>query len=89
MPQGIRGVLKWISDEYKPVGGIYVTENGLAATEHDLEMAQSDKTRIEFYRGYLGAVRDSIRDGVDVRGYFLWSLMDNFEWAWGYEKRFG
>ena len=45
--------------------------------------------RTEFVRVHLGAILDAIEAGVDVRGYFYWSLLDNFEWAWGYEKRFG
>ena len=48
-----------------------------------------DRGRTEFLRAHLGAVLDAIDEGVDVKGYFYWSLLDNFEWAWGYEKRFG
>ena len=48
-----------------------------------------DDERVEFLRAHLGAILDAIDAGVDVRGYFYWSLLDNFEWAWGYEKRFG
>ncbi len=48
-----------------------------------------DDNRIGFLADYLGAVRDAIAAGVDVKGYFVWSLLDNFEWAYGYAKRFG
>ena len=48
-----------------------------------------DHERVEFVRAHLGAILDAVDAGVDVRGYFYWSLLDNFEWAWGYEKRFG
>ena len=48
-----------------------------------------DQDRVSFVRDHLVAVHDAISAGVDVRGYFVWSLMDNFEWAWGYDKRFG
>jgi beta-glucosidase len=67
-----------------------VTENGAAYPDvvspdgrvHDVE-------RTEYVRRHLAAVRDAIDAGADVRGYLLWSLLDNFEWAWGYERRFG
>ena len=48
-----------------------------------------DGERTDFLTSHLGAVLDAIDEGVDVKGYFYWSLMDNYEWAWGYEKRFG
>jgi beta-glucosidase len=48
-----------------------------------------DQNRIDYYQSHLDAVNDAIDIGVDIRGYFAWSLMDNFEWAEGYSKRFG
>ncbi len=48
-----------------------------------------DDDRIDYLDGHIGAVHDAIEAGADVRGYFCWSLMDNFEWAFGYSKRFG
>ena len=52
-------------------------------------MRVHDAERSDFVRSHLGAILDAVEAGVDVRGYFYWSLLDNFEWAWGYEKRFG
>lgn len=48
-----------------------------------------DVERIAYLDAHLGACLDAIEDGSDLRGYFAWSLLDNFEWAWGYERRFG
>jgi beta-glucosidase len=48
-----------------------------------------DPDRTAFLEGHLGAILDAVDEGVPVHGYFYWSLMDNFEWAWGYDKRFG
>ncbi|MBB4124152.1 GH1 family beta-glucosidase [Martelella radicis] len=72
----------------KPV--IYITENGASYPD----MLRSDRTvidndRIRYFDRYLGALLDAIDEGHDVRGYFAWSLMDNFEWGRGYSKRFG
>jgi beta-glucosidase len=68
---------------------IHVTENGLGA--HDVLEGGSvhDQDRIDYLRDHLGAILAAQQQGVDVRGYYVWTLLDNFEWAWGYEKRFG
>ena len=69
---------------------IYITENGCAAEDYiNPEGAVEDPERIEYLRGHLEAAWRAIRDGVNLAGYFHWSLLDNFEWAWGYQKRFG
>ena len=69
---------------------IVITENGLANPDWvDLDGNVRDPQRIDFTRRYLLRLRDAVQDGVDVKGYFHWSLMDNFEWAEGYAKRFG
>lgn len=68
----------------------YVTENGMAA--HDLAGPDGivhDGERIAYLHAYLGPVHEAIGQGVDVRGYLVWSLLDNFEWAHGYSMRFG
>uniref|UniRef100_A0A453G519 Uncharacterized protein n=1 Tax=Aegilops tauschii subsp. strangulata TaxID=200361 RepID=A0A453G519_AEGTS len=49
----------------------------------------NDTKRVNFFKGYVGAVAQAIKDGADVRGYFAWSFVDNFEWAMGFTKRFG
>ncbi|WP_404381098.1 beta-glucosidase [Knoellia locipacati] len=69
---------------------VYITENGSAwADEVSEDGAVHDPDRTAYLHGHLDAVRQAIDDGADIRGYFAWSLMDNFEWAYGYSKRFG
>ncbi|MEV0527938.1 GH1 family beta-glucosidase [Streptomyces sp. NPDC050439] len=69
---------------------LYVTENGAAYDDKpDPEGRVHDPERIAYLHGHLAAVRRAITDGADVRGYYLWSLLDNFEWSYGYSKRFG
>ncbi|XP_020587681.1 beta-glucosidase 4 isoform X2 [Phalaenopsis equestris] len=91
VPWGLRKVLNYIARKYKNFP-IYVTENGMDDEENEsatLNDFLNDEKRVRYFKGYLGAVAQAIRDGVDVRGYFAWSLLDNFEWAQGYTKRFG
>ena len=88
-PQSLRLLLNRISKDYnKPV--LYVTENG-AAFEDKLDTSGniSDALREQYIREHVQQCALAIEDGVDLRGYFAWSLMDNFEWAEGYSKRFG
>ncbi len=69
---------------------IYVTENGAAYPDTvDAQGRIKDRDRIEYLRAYLTAIHDAIAAGVPVKGYFVWSLLDNFEWALGYSMRFG
>lgn len=68
-----------------------VTENGMADADPD-EAAEGqidDPKRISYLRDHIAAVHTAIEQGADVRGYFVWSLLDNFEWSYGYTKRFG
>ncbi len=89
LPWGFRKLLNWIADRY-PGYPIYVTENGCACREPDAVSALDDDQRCRFLKSYTDAMFEAVRtDGVDVRGYFCWSLMDNFEWAQGYTKRLG
>ena len=72
------------------VKSIYITENGASATDQPVADGNVyDVDRIMYLRNYLTQLQRATSDGVPVRGYFLWSLMDNFEWVDGYEKRFG
>ena len=69
---------------------LYVTESGACFDDYVDPTGQvRDTARIDYLHGYLEAVADAIADGLDVRGYYAWSLLDNFEWAEGYSKRFG
>jgi len=88
---GFRRMLNWISSRY---GGIEirVTENGWGDpdTPEDLNGMLNDINRCEYYRDYIGNMSLAVhQDGVNLKGYFAWSLMDNFEWADGYTTRFG
>jgi len=91
-PEGLTRLLRRVWDEYAQPAGValYVTENGAAYDDEVSADGQvHDADRAEFLRLHLGAVLDAADAGVDVRGYFYWSLFDNYEWAWGYDKRFG
>jgi beta-glucosidase len=91
-PEGLTRLLHRVWDEYAQSAGtvLYMTENGAAYDDVVAADGQvHDADRAEFLRLHLGAVLDAAEAGVDVRGYFYWSLFDNYEWAWGYDKRFG
>ncbi len=68
---------------------LYVTENGSAFVDTVVEGHVDDPDRVAYFDAHLRAAHQAISAGVPLRGYFAWSLMDNFEWAWGYTKRFG
>ena len=73
-----------------PAMPLVITENGAAFPDVRCTDGQvHDTDRVDYLRSHIAAVLDAIEAGVDVRGYFAWSLLDNFEWAWGYSKRFG
>jgi beta-glucosidase len=89
-PEALTKVLLWVTERYgKPP--IYITENGAAFYDppHTIEGKVEDPLRVEYYRQHLRAAHDAMRKGADVRGYYAWSLLDNYEWAHGYSKRFG
>ena len=68
---------------------IYITENGCSVDDHVEAGAVHDEDRIDFYNGYIGQVGRAIDEGADVRGYYAWTLIDNFEWTFGMSQRFG
>lgn len=87
-PAGIYEMLKkW--GTYPGVKKIYVTENGSAWPDKVENGVVNDEKRINFFKGYLEQVLKAKKEGVPVKGYFVWTLMDNFEWAEGYHPRFG
>lgn len=88
MPDGLRELLVHVTREYVPKA-IYITENGAAFRDVAEDDAVHDEKRVAYLREHFSAARRAISDGVPLRGYFVWSLMDNFEWAMGYSKRFG
>ncbi len=92
LPQGLSDLLLRLQRDYTGPAGValYVTENGAAfADRPDDQGFVDDQDRIAYVHDHLHAVHDAMERGADVRGYFLWSLMDNYEWAYGYSKRFG
>ncbi|MGX1702224.1 GH1 family beta-glucosidase [Microbacterium sp. NPDC055357] len=94
-PEGLTRLLTRVWEEYAKDAGtvLYVTENGAAYDDEPVREGEAlrvaDVERTEFVRSHLAAVLDAVDSGADVRGFFYWSLLDNFEWAWGYDKRFG
>ncbi|WP_251150385.1 family 1 glycosylhydrolase [Cellulosimicrobium sp. Marseille-Q4280] len=91
-PEGLTRLLTRLQEEYTgPLGvSMYVTENGAAYPDVvGPDGSVDDQDRLDFLDAHLRATKDAIDAGADVRGYFAWSLMDNFEWALGYTKRFG
>ena len=87
-PSGLGDLLVRLSVDYPGTPSI-VTENGASYVDTEVDGRVSDPARISYLDGHLRAVRDAISRGADTRGYLAWSLLDNFEWAYGYDKRFG
>ena len=91
-PEGLFRLLTRLQREYTGPAGIpiYMTENGAAYPDvPDADGFVDDQDRLAYFDAHLRAVREAIDAGVDVRGYLAWSLLDNFEWAYGYHQRFG
>jgi beta-glucosidase len=89
-PQGLYELLARIAKDYQPECELMVTENGVPVPDGiDFDGRVRDERRIRYLHGHLFQVWQAIQAGIPIRGYFHWSLMDNFEWAHGYTKRFG
>ena len=87
-PQSFTDLLVTLNNTYT-LPPIYITENGAAMPDTIKNGEVNDVDRLNYYHSHLNAVHDATAQGVNIIGYFAWSLMDNFEWAEGYLKRFG
>ena len=87
-PEGLLKLLTDLNQAYS-LPPVYITENGAATDDKVVDGAIDDEQRCRYYQSHLSSVDQAIRKGVDIRGYFAWSLMDNFEWSEGYKMRFG
>ncbi|CUK27543.1 Beta-glucosidase A [Cognatishimia activa] len=88
-PEGLYQFLTRTARDYSGDLPIFITENGMANDDHIIDGTISDATRIDYFDQHLSAVRQAMAEGVNIGGYTAWSLLDNYEWALGYEKRFG
>ena len=88
VPDAFRELLVDVHETYHP-SAVYVTENGAAFADELQDGAVHDPRRLAYIEAHLNAAAQALEAGVPLRGYFVWSLLDNFEWAHGYSKRFG
>ncbi|MEM8729530.1 MAG: GH1 family beta-glucosidase [Pseudomonadota bacterium] len=88
-PQGLAHFLTRTAEEYTKDLPLFVTENGMANPDVLQNGVVHDTARTDYLDSHLAQVRQVLDEGVPVKGYFIWSLLDNYEWALGYEKRFG
>ena len=89
-PEALTRVLLWVTERYGKVP-VYITENGAAFYDppQAIDGRVEDPLRVEYFRQHLRAAHEAMTKGVNLRGYYAWSLLDNYEWAHGYSKRFG
>ena len=89
-PPSLTRTLTWVTERYGRMP-LYITENGAALYDppHTVDGAVNDPLRVWYFREHIKAVHAAIARGADVRGYYAWSLLDNYEWSLGYSKRFG
>jgi beta-glucosidase len=88
VPEALTELLLGLKREYGDIP-LLITENGAAFTDRLDDGVVADERRLEYLRAHIDAVERARAEGVDVRGYYVWSLLDNFEWEWGYAQRFG
>lgn len=88
-PEGLRFFLDRLASDYAPGLPIYITENGMANADLLHGGQIKDASRISYFADHLAEVADLVQQGCPIKGYFAWSLLDNYEWAFGYDKRFG
>ena len=88
-PEGLTNVINKFTENYCKSIPIYITENGMAHDDAIHKGIINDQERISFYKKHLIELNNLIKKGVLLKGFFAWSLLDNFEWAYGYSKRFG
>jgi beta-glucosidase/6-phospho-beta-glucosidase/beta-galactosidase len=85
-PFGIRNLMNWLTDTYGSQWDIYITENGFSDYLGNID----DLQRVYYFKHYINQLLKAVKvDGCNVKGYFAWSLLDNFEWAKGYSEKFG
>jgi beta-glucosidase len=88
-PDGLYDLLMRLSKD-APGLPLYITENGRASEDYvNPDGAVHDPERVRYLHQHLSAAARAINDGASLAGYFVWSLLDNFEWGWGYQRRFG
>ncbi|KAI3865992.1 hypothetical protein MKX03_019517 [Papaver bracteatum] len=90
-PQGMEKTVTYLKERYNNTP-MYIAENGYGELNNgnaQIEDSLNDTKRVNFMSSYLDSLANAIRKGADVRGYFVWSLLDNFEWVYGYTRRFG
>ena len=88
-PDGLYDLLTWLHRDYPQIPEFHISENGIACDDRLENGKVHDPLRISYLRQHLAAAHRAIQEGVPLKGYFAWSLMDNFEWACGYDSRFG
>jgi len=88
-PEGLTELLTGLQQRYMGLPPIYLMENGMANADSLVDGRVADDKRIDYMRGHIEAIARAREAGVDIRGFFYWSLLDNYEWDSGYAKRFG